>query len=49
MDPQCNGTSLFIDLVLQVDRNKNRREKEDHDHHRRIASEDNCGIKSSAI
>ena len=49
MDPQCNGASLFIDLVLQVDRNKNRREKEDHDHHRRIASKDNCGIRSSVI
>ena len=23
--------------------------REDHDHHRRIASEDNCGINSSAI
>ena len=49
MDPQCNGASLFIDLVLQVDRGKNRREKEDHDYHRRITSEDNWGIRSSAI
>ena len=47
MDLQCNGASLFIDLVLQVYSDENRREKEDHDHHRRIASEDNWGIRSS--
>ena len=39
MDPQCNGASLFIDLVLQVDGTKNRR----------IASKDNWGIRSSVI
>ena len=27
VDPQCNGASLFIDLVLQVDGTKNRRER----------------------
>ena len=52
MDPQCNGASLFIDLVLQVDettKGGKTGEKEDHDYHRRIASEDNWGIRSSAI
>ena len=45
MDPQRNGASLFIDLVLQIDRE----EKEDHDCHRGITSKDNWGIRSSAI
>ena len=50
MDLKCNGASLFIDLVFQVDGTKNRGERRgDHDHHRRIVSEDNCGIRSSPI
>ena len=49
MDPQCKGTSLFIDLVLQVEKREKQEEKEDHDYHRRITSEDNWGIRSSAI
>ena len=49
MDPQCKGASLFIDLVLQVDRREGERENKDHDHHRRITSEDNYRIRSSAI
>ena len=40
MDPQCNGTSLFIDIVLQVGQRGKSEEKENHDYHRRIASED---------
>ena len=47
MDPQCKATSLFIDLVLQVDGERGK--KKDHDHHRRITSEDNYRIRSSAI
>ena len=49
MDSQCNGASLFIDLVLQVGGGGKQEEKEDHDYHRRITSEGNWGIRSSAI
>ena len=48
MDPQCNGASQFIDLVLQVEERRIG-EKEDHHYHRRITSEDNWAIRSSAI
>ena len=47
MDPQCNGASLFIDLVLQIEKDYDWRELPTES--RIIASEDNRDIRFHAI